>query len=239
MAFDPNSVSPSKKFVDYYIASDTRHNEVQSATFWAQWGAAQAVEALKLQMPTDGIRDRLPTAEDANEGGYVQVLFNHLREDGTTRCWWYLQGWELVAKRGGTWLHTPDWVPNPSLALKREGAALLNLILPTVLDDGDSSISPEQVALLRRIVALIPEESASAHDKTTPETPLTIGLHVVKPGDRLVLRNKEVITVYRLNWGDDLWLVSYKGTYGVKDISVYANGTNPFRDEQSILSVIP
>ena len=239
MTFNPNSITPSENFVNYVVR--TYGDELQSATFWARWGAAQAAEALKYQMPTDGIRDRPPTAEDANEGGYVQVLSDRLKVDGTRSVWWYLQGWELVAERGSPWLHTPDWVPNPQLALKREGAALLNRILPIVLDNEGSSISPEQVALLRRVAELVPEEVASASNKTTPDTPLTIDGHVVKPGDLLTLRNYWTITVNDISWGDDLWQITYRNPetiWAESHISVYADGKCPFGSEEDILAVM-
>ena len=239
MTFNPNSITPSENFVNYVVR--TYGNELQSATFWARWGATQAAEALKYQMPTDGIRDRPPTAEDANEGGYVQVLGDCSKTDGTRSVWWYLQGWELVAERGSPWLHTPDWVPDPKQALKREGAALLNRILPIVLDDEGSSISPEQIALLRRVAALVPEGTESGCNKTTSATPLTIGGHVVKPGDHLTLRNNKIITVHEISWGDDLWQVVYGETsqsYGLKYLSVYANGVCPFEDGQDLLAVV-
>ena len=245
--FNPNSITPSENFVNYVVR--TYGNELQSAFFWARWGAAQAAEALKYQMPTDGIRDRPPTAEDANEGGYVQVLSDRLKADGTRSVWWYLWGWELAAERGYAWLHTPDWVPDPKLALKREGAALLNQILPIILDDEGSSISPEQITLLRRVAALIPQETESERNKTTSATPLTIGGHVVKPGDRLTLSNNKTVIVHEVSWGDDLWQVVYEETSqsevrvplwlkGVKYLSVYANGVCPFDDGQDILAVV-
>ena len=250
MAFNPNSITPSENFVNYVVR--TYDNGLQSATLWARWGATQAAEALKYQMPTDGIRDRPPTAEDANEEGYVQVLSDFSdcsKTDGTRSVWWYLQGWELAAERGYAWLHTPDWVPDPKLALKREGAALLNRILPIVLDDEGSSISPEQIALLRRVVALISQETESGRNKTTSATPLTIGSHVVKPGDRLTLRNNKTIIVHEVSWGDDLWQVVYEEISqsevrvplwlkGVKYLSVYANGVCPFEYGQDILAVV-
>ena len=241
MAFNPNSITPPSDYVDY-VVNNSHRSELQSATFWARWGAAQAAEALKYQMPTDGIRDRPPTAEDANEGGYVQVLSDFSdcsKTDGTRSVWWYLQGWELAAERGYAWLHTPDWVPDPKLALKREGAALLNRILPIVLDNEGSSISPEQIALLRRVAALIPEETESARNKTTSATPLTIGGHVVKPGDSLVLRNREAIVVHEISWGDDLWQVAYKDTFGERSITVYADGKSPFEREHDIVAAVP
>jgi hypothetical protein len=243
MAFNPNSITPSENFVNYVVR--TYGNGIQSATFWARWGATQAAEALKYQMPTDGILDRPPTAEDANEGGYVQVLGDFSdcsKTDGTRSVWWSLQGWEIAAERGYAWLHTPDWVPDPKLALKREGAALLNRILPIVLDDEGSSISPEQIALLRRVAALIPEGTESGCNKTTSATPLTIDGHVVKPGDRLTLRNNKIITVHKISWGDDLWQVVYgvppQSCVGLNLISVYANGVCPFEDGQDILAVV-
>ena len=239
--FDPNSITPPSDYVDY-IANNSSRNEFKSAIFWARWGAAQAAEALKYQMPTDGIRDRPPTAEDANEGGYVQVLAEQsdlLRADGTRSVWWYLQDWELAAERGAVWLHTPDCVPNPKLALKREGVALLNRILPIVLDDEGSSISPEQVALLRRVAALISEETTSARNKTTQATPLTIGGRVVKPGDSLVLRNREAIVVHEISGGDDLWQVAYKDTFGERSIAVYADGKSLFEREHDIVAAVP
>jgi hypothetical protein len=174
MAFNPNSITASETFVNY--VARTYGNELQSATFWARWGAAQAAEALKYQMPTDGIRNAPPTEADGDQRGQVQIL-----EYG----YWRNTHWTSVAsnhagalKNYGNrpdllpWLHTPDWVPDPKLALKRERAALLNQILPTVLDDGDTGLSSEQVALLRRVVALIPTEmSANTHKKTTSDTP--------------------------------------------------------------------
>jgi hypothetical protein len=235
MAFDPNSITPPENFVDY-IANNNHFNGFKSAAFWARWGATQAFEAMRHQMPTNGISHRPPTAEDADKGGYVQSL--HSRSDGSV--WWYLQGWELVAESGYAWLHTPGRVLNPQLALKREGAALLNQIRPTVLGDGDAGLSSEQVALLRRVVALIPTEmSANTHKKTTSDTPVTIDGHIVKPGDRLILRNAELITVHEINWGDDLWQISYRNDYkGYNRISVYADGKCPFGSGEDILAVM-
>ena len=236
--FNPNSITPSENFVNY--VARTYDNGLQSATFWARWGAAQAAEAFKYQMPTNGISHRPPTAVDADKGGYVQSL--HSRSDGSV--WWYLQGWELVAESGNAWLHTPGWVLNPQLALKREGVTLLNQILPTVLDDGDAGLSSEQVALLRRVVALIPTEiptktSANTHKKTTSDTPVTINGHIVKPGDRLILRDNRIITVHEISWGDDLWQISHRNDYkGYNHISVYANGMCPFDCEKDILAVV-
>ena len=238
MAFDLNSVIPPKDLIEERSYSTNENNY----NFFARWGANQAAEALKYQMPTNGISHRPPTAEDANKGGYVQCLQSS--NDGS--IWWYLQDWELVAERGSAWLHTPDWVLNPQLALKREGAALLNQILPTVLDDGDTGLSSEQVALLRRVVALIPTEiptktSANTHKKTTSDTPVTIDGHVVKPGDRLILRDNRVITVHEISWGDDLWQITYgnpESSWGENHISVYANGKCPFDCEEDILAVV-
>jgi hypothetical protein len=239
MAFDPNSITPPENFVDY-VENNNHFNGFKSAAFWARWGATQAFEAMRHQMPTNGISHRPPTSEDADKGGYVQSL--HSRSDGSV--WWYLQGWELVAESGYAWLHTPGWVLNPQLALKREGAALLNQILPTALGDGDTGLSSEQVALLRRVVALIPTEiptktSANTHKKTTSDTPVTIDGHVVKPGDRLILRDNRIITVHEISWGDDLWQISYRNDYkGYNHISVYANGVCPFDCEEDILAVV-
>jgi hypothetical protein len=193
-------------------------------------------------MPTNGISHRPPTAEDANKGGYVQCLTS----SGDGSVWWYLQGWELVAERGSPWLHTPDWVLNPQLALKREGAALLNQILPTALGDGNTGLSSEQVALLRRVVALIPTEiptktSANTHKKTTSDTPVTINGHIVKPGDLLVLRSNWIITVTDISWGDDLWQITYgnpESSWGENHISVYADGKCPFGSGEDILAVV-
>ena len=78
--------------------------------------------------------------------------------------------------------------------------------------------------------------------KTTPPTPLTIGGHVVKPGDRLTLRNNKTIIVHEVSWGDDLWQVAYgvplQSCVGLNLISVYANGVCPFDDGQDILAVV-
>lgn len=236
MAFDPNSITPSENFVDY-VENNNHFNGFKSAAFWARWGATQAFEAMRHQMPTNGISHRPPTAEDANKGGYVQCLTS----SGDGSVWWYLQDWEYVAERGYAWLHTPGWVLNPQLALKREGAALLNQIRPTVLDDGDAGLSSEQVALLRRVVALIPTEMSANTHKTTSDTPVTIDGHIVKPGDRLLLWNAKVITVHEVSWDGDLWQISYRNNYkgyGYNRISVYADGKCPFGNGEDILAVV-
>jgi len=246
MTFNPNSITPSENFVSY--VARTYGNGLQSATFWARWGAAQAAETLNYQMPTDGIRNAPPTEADGDQRGQVQIL-----EYG----YWRNTHWTSVASNHAgalknygdrpdllPWLHTPDWVSDPKLALTREGAALLNQILPTVLDDGDAGLSSEQVALLRRVVALIPTEiptktSANTHKKTTSDTPVTIDGHVVKPGDRLLLSNAKVITVHEISWGDDIWQIYYRNDCkGYNHISVYANGVCPFDDQQDITAVV-
>jgi|LakMenEpi03Aug12_release.lakeMendotaPanAssembly.Ray.scaffolds.fasta_scaffold01604_48 hypothetical protein len=239
MAFDLNSIVPPKDLIE---ERGLWHSNETNYKFFARWGATQAFEAMRHQMPTNGISHRPPTAEDADKGGYVQSL--HSRSDGSV--WWYLQGWELVAGSGNAWLHTPGWVLNPQLALKREGAALLNQILPTALGDGDTGLSSEQVALLRRVVALIQTEiptktSANTHKKTTSDTPVTIDGHIVKPGDRLILRDNRIITVHEISWGDGLWQISYRNDYkgyGYNRISVYADGKCPFDCEEDILAVV-
>ena len=232
--FDHNSITPPADYV-YYIANNTHHNVIQSATFWARWDAAKAVEGLRQglrhQMPTDGIRDRPPTEADGDpDKGQVQIL-----EYG----YWRNTHWTSVAsnhcgalKTDGDrpdllpWLHTPNWRPRPELTPKERALALLDS------KDFDTDFTAEQISLLRQVVE-------SAPVKTTPATPLTIGNHVVKPGDRLTLRNNKVITVHEINWGDDLWQVSYKVPYiGERHLSVYSNGINPFNVEFDIVGAL-
>jgi hypothetical protein len=232
--FDPSSLTPPANYVDY-IENNKHHNLFQSATFWAQWGAAQAVEALKLQMPTDGIRDRPPTEADGDlYKGQVQIL-----EYG----YWRNTHWTSVAsnhcgalKTDGDrpdllpWLHTPSWRPKPELTPNERALALLDS------KDFDTDFTAEQIALLRQVVKSADPKPV----KTTPTTPLTIGGHVVKPGDRLTLRNNEVVTAHEISWGDDLWQVSCQDPNLVKRyryLSVYANGINPFNRELDILAV--
>jgi hypothetical protein len=215
--FDPSILTPPANYVDY-IENNKHHNLFQAATFWAQWGAAQALEALKLQMPTDGIRDRPPTEEDGDKEGWVQVL-----RDGR----WWDKPWD---KAYGPWLHTPSWRPTPPP--KEQALALLR--------GASDQFTDEELALLLKVVKSAPENIEDAHVKTTPATPLTIGNHVVKPGDTLTLRNNKAITVHQVVWDDDLWQVSYRVqplSERLGFVSVYANGINPYNGECDILGV--
>ncbi len=226
--FDPNSVTPPAEYVDY-IANNTHRNMIQSAAFWAQWGAAKAVEELRHQMPTDGIRDRPPTDKDGDpDKGQVQIL-----EYG----YWRNTHWTSVAsnhcgalKNDGDrpdllpWLHTPNWRPMPELTPNERALALLKGVRDQFND--------EEFTLLTKVVE-------SAPVKTTPATPLTIGNHVVKPGDRLTLRNNKAITVHQVVWSDDLWQVSYKvPCFGERNLPVYVDGTNPFNGEFDIIGAL-
>ena len=229
MAFNPNSISPPSDYVDY-VVNNSHRSELQSATFWARWGAAQAAEALKYQMPTDGIRDRPPTEADGDRQGRVQAL-----SEGS----WGVAHWTFIAANHAgnstngedgpikfPWLHTPRWPLTHELTPKEQALALLKGVKDQFTD--------QEFALLCQVVE-------SAPVKTTPATPLTIGGHVVKPGDHLILGNNKTIIVHEVSWGDDLWQVVYRETsqsYGLNYLSVYANGVCPFEDGQDILAVV-
>jgi len=137
--FDPSVLTPSAEYVDY-IENNTHRNLFQSATFWAQWGAAKAVEVLKLQMPTDGIRDRPPTEADGDKDGWVQVL-RHGR--------WWDKPWD---KAYGPWLHTPRWRPTPPP--KEQALALLR--------GASDQFTDEEFALLLKVVESAPEKIEKA-----------------------------------------------------------------------------
>lgn len=226
MAFNTNSITPYKNFVNSVVR--TYGNKLQSATFWARWGAAQAAEALKYQMPTDGIRDRPPTEEDGDQKGWVQVL---------SGGYWATAHWTFVASNHAgaltngedgpikfPWLHTPTWLLTPKLKPKEQALALLKSVRDQFTD--------QEFALLCQVMEPAPV-------KTTPATPLTIAGHVVKPGDCLFLRNTKAILAHTISRVDDLWQVSYKETSVERSISVYADGKCPFDKKHDIVAVTP
>jgi hypothetical protein len=139
MTFDPDSITLSDEFHENLDKAQwspwTRDNTA------ARWGAARAVEALKLQMPTDGIRGRSPTEQDADSDGQVQRLFS---------SGWLLSHWTQVAGDLGVWLHTPRWRPKPRSTPKQRALQIL-------ADCHTASLSVQEVQAIRAALALVPD----------------------------------------------------------------------------------
>ena len=137
MTFDPISVKPPVELMAERMDNLQTHHYVDY-TFFARWGAAQAVEALRHQWPEWITRD--PTAEDADKDGWVQTLHEG-RIDLT----------DFRHTNGLPWLHTPGWRPKPDPTPKEQALALL---------DGagfDTDFTDDQIALLRQVVQSAPE----------------------------------------------------------------------------------
>ena len=124
----------------------------------------QAVEALRHQMPTDGIRDKPPTEADGDlYHGQVQIL-----ENG----YWRSTHWTSVAsnhagalKTDGDrpdlwpWLHTPNWRPKPEATPQEKALALLYHAKSYPGDEKSNyEFSPRELDLL--IQALKPTENS-------------------------------------------------------------------------------
>ena len=139
MTFDPTSIKPPVELMAERMNSLQTHHYVDY-TFFARWGAAQAVEALRHQWP-EPIADRPPTEEDGDECGFVQYLFA-----GT----WKHGPWQNVARDPRfNWLHTPNWRPKPEPTEKEQALKLLEKV-------GHELKDPEY-ALLYRVVQSAPD----------------------------------------------------------------------------------
>ena len=110
MTFDPISVKPPVELMAERMDNLQTHHYVDY-TFFARWGAAQAVEALRHQWPEWITRD--PTAEDADKDGWVQTLHEG-RIDLT----------DFRHTNGQPWLHTPGWRPKPEPTLNQQAVAV-------------------------------------------------------------------------------------------------------------------
>ena len=99
MTFDPTSIKPPVELMAERMKSLQTHHYVDY-TFFARWGACQAAQALRHQWP-EWIK-REPTAEDANEDGWVQTL--------SEGC---IDLTDFRHTNGRPWLHTPGWRPKP------------------------------------------------------------------------------------------------------------------------------
>lgn len=142
MTFDPTSIKPPVELMAERMNSLQTHHYVDY-TFFARWGAAQAVEALRHQWP-EPITNRPPTEEDGDDSGLVQVSFSGR---------WFFTVWEKAAMdQRPAWLHTPNWRPKPEPTLKEQALALLN----GVGFDSDP-FTAEQVELLRQVVQSAPD----------------------------------------------------------------------------------
>ena len=153
MTFDPTSVKPPVELMAERMNSLQTHHYVDY-TFFARWGACQAVEALRHQWP-EPITDRPPTKEDGSQGGLVQVL------DAGGR--WGVCHWEEAAEVSPAWRHVPNWLPRPKVTLKQQALRLLSqgkqsqLNAETFLAAFDGqSFTDEQIALLRQAVESAP-----------------------------------------------------------------------------------
>jgi hypothetical protein len=139
--FDPNSITPPEELMEKRVL-DTCLNWEEDYKFFARWGAARAVEALRHQWP-EPITDRLPTEDDADENGFVQYL-------GSSG--WQVTHWHDTRRTKGGWLHIPNWRPKPEPTPKQKARALLD----AVNIDSDR-FTAEQVELLRQVVESAPE----------------------------------------------------------------------------------
>jgi hypothetical protein len=110
--------------------------------FFARWGVAQAVEALRHQWP-EPITDRPPTKADGKESGFVQFLGSR---------GWQLTHWREVRRTKRGWLHIPDWRPRPEPTRKQKARALLDAV-----SIHSEPFTAEQVELLRQVVESAPE----------------------------------------------------------------------------------
>ncbi len=134
--FDPNSITPSEELMKERFSKRSM-TFFEDYKFFAQWGAAQAAEALRHQWP-EPITDRLPTEADGNSSGLVQYLY----------CGqWNLAEWHYVAAQRYDWLHTPSWCPKPEPTPKQRARALLD-----ALSIHSEPLTAEQVELLRQVV---------------------------------------------------------------------------------------
>jgi hypothetical protein len=140
MTFNPDGVTPPEDLIAGAIISSSAIGDYY--TFFACWGATQAVEALRHQWP-EPITERPPTEEDADECGFVQYL-------STGR--WNYESWENVAKnQQQAWLHTPRRRPKTEPTPKEQALALLDG------KDFDTDFTTEQIALLRQVVESAPD----------------------------------------------------------------------------------
>lgn len=146
MAFDPTSIKPPVELMAERMNSLQTHH-YDDYTFFACWGATQAVEALRHQWP-EPITDRRPTKEDADDNGMVQYLSGSV---------WDWAKWKRVAEAKYDWLHTPNWRPKPKPTLKQQALEIVNCVFPC---------TPEQAETLLAALALIPD-APDAPD-TTP-----------------------------------------------------------------------
>ncbi len=144
MAFDPDSVTPSKELLEE--CNSNPGSVGRDCTLAARWGARQAVEALRHQWP-EPITDRPPTEEDGDDGGMVQVFFKGR---------WFITVWEKAAKdQQPAWLHTPGWRPKPEPSPKQRALALLKIAASDDFVAG--GFSPDGVELLRQVVQSAPD----------------------------------------------------------------------------------
>jgi hypothetical protein len=137
MTFDPISVKPPVELMAKRMNNPQAHHYVDY-TFFARWGAAQAVEALRHQWP-EPITDRPPTEEDGDDLGHVLFPGTH----NWTSC-----SWAAVADRQHIWLHTPRWRPKPEPTLKQQALEIVNCVFPC---------TTEQAETLLAALALIPD----------------------------------------------------------------------------------
>ena len=138
MTFNPDALVPPEDILNR-IVNDVGYNELGIAHYFTRWGARQAVEALRHQWP-EPIISRPPTAEDANETGWVQT-FSEGCIDVT----------DFRHTNGQPWLHTPGWRPKLEPTLKERALALLDS------KDFDTDFTDEQIALLRQVVESAPD----------------------------------------------------------------------------------
>ena len=139
--FDPNSITPSEELIKER-ALNTCSNWEEDYKFFARWGAAQSVEALRHQWP-EPITDRRPTAEDGDSSGFVQYLWGGK---------WDFTGWDYVAAQRYDWLHTPNWRPRPEPTRKQKARALLDAV-----SFDSEPFTAEEVELLRQVVESAPD----------------------------------------------------------------------------------
>ena len=144
MTFDPDTIKLPQGF--HERMDRAQWNPRQKEIFAARQGAAQAVEALRHQWPEWITRE--PTAEDADEDGWVQTLHEG-RIDLT----------DFRHTNGQPWLHVPGWRPKPEPTPKQQALVLLNE--PGVCDLGamllGKSFTDDQIALLRQVVESAPD----------------------------------------------------------------------------------
>jgi hypothetical protein len=142
MTFDPDSITPPEDL----IAENTVGVGTCAADciFFARWGAAQAVKALRHQWP-EPITDRPPAEADGDERGFVQFLFS-----GT----WAFCCWENAAKnQHQAWLHSPRWRPNSEPTPKERALKMLS-------KDSKAAyigFNQEQIALICQVVESAPD----------------------------------------------------------------------------------